>query len=66
MKHYGWLLFVLVLALPACGRDQKGSDERAQEAQKAIQEGMQKEKQMFEGMQKGVETVEKKAEEKTK
>jgi len=52
--------FACLLALSACG-DKKDSAQREQEAQKAIQEGMQKEKQMFEGMQKGVETLEKKA-----
>jgi len=36
------------------------------EAQKAIQEGMQKEKALYEGMQKNVETLEKKVEEQTK
>jgi hypothetical protein len=56
----------LILGLAACGGDQKSSDDRTKEAQKAIQEGMQKEKQMYEGMQKGVEGLEKKAEEKTK
>ena len=66
MKNYLWILLSLVLALPACGGDQKSSDERAKEAQKAIQEGMQKEKQMYEGMQKGAEAVQKQVEEKTK
>jgi hypothetical protein len=55
-----------MLALTACGGDQKSSDEREKEAQKAIQEGMQKEKKMYEGMQKGVEALEKKVEEKSK
>jgi len=66
MKNYRWIVLSLILALPACGGDQKSSDERAQEAQKAIQEGMQKEKQLYEGMQKGAEALQKKAEEKTK
>ncbi len=65
MKHYGWILVSLMLALPACG-DKKSSDERSQEAQRAIQEGMAKEKKMYEGMTKGGEALEKKAEEKTK
>ena len=43
----------------ACG-DKKDTAERTQEAQRAIQEGMQKEKAMMEGMQKGVENMEKK------
>jgi hypothetical protein len=66
MKRYGWIWMSLILLLPACGGDQKSSDERAQEAQRAIQEGMAKEKKMYEGMTKGAETLEKKAEEKSK
>jgi hypothetical protein len=66
MKHYGWIAVSLMLALTACGGDKKSSDERAQEAQRAIQEGMAKEKKMYEGMTKGAEGLEKKAEEKTK
>jgi hypothetical protein len=66
MKHYGWILLGLTLAVPACGGDQKSSDERAKEAQRAMQEGAEKERKMYEGMQKGVEGLEKKAEEKTK
>jgi hypothetical protein len=55
-------LIIIVGALAgfsACG-DKKDSAERAQEAQRAIQEGVQKEKGMMEGMIKGVESVEKK------
>ena len=52
----------LAFALSACGGDKKDSADRAQEAQMAIQEGMQKEKAMFEGMQKGAETIEKQME----
>ena len=66
MKYYRWIILSLILALPGCGGDQKSSDDRAKEAQKAIQEGMQKEKQMYEGMQKGAEALQKQAEEKTK
>jgi hypothetical protein len=66
MKHYGWIWLSIILALPACGGDKKSSDEQAKEAQKAIAEGMQKEKSMYEGMVKGVEGLEKKAQEKTK
>jgi len=67
MFHAKWMMlaFACLLALAACG-DKKDSAQREQEAQKAIQEGMQKEKQMFEGMQKGVEELEKKAAEQTK
>ena len=54
------------VALSACGGDKKDSAERDKQVQKVIQEGMQKEKQLFEGMQKGVETLEKKVEEQTK
>jgi hypothetical protein len=66
MKHYSWIWVSLILVLPACGGDQKSSDERAQEAQRAIQEGMAKERKMYEGMTKGAEALQKKAEEKTK
>ena len=54
------LAVAISLGLAACG-DGKDSAEKQAEAQKAIQEGMQKERSMMEGMQKGVETVEKKA-----
>ncbi|MGE5216854.1 MAG: hypothetical protein ACM3SP_07620 [Chloroflexota bacterium] len=49
----------MVGGFSACG-DKKDSTEKAAEAQKVIQEGMQKEKAMVEGMQKGVEGIEKK------
>jgi hypothetical protein len=51
----------LSIAVSACGGDSKDSADRAAEAQKAIQQGIQKEQKMIEGMVKGVETVEKKA-----
>ena len=54
------LAILLALAVSACG-DKKDSAEKQAEAQKAIQEGMQKERSMMEGMQKGVENLEKKA-----
>jgi hypothetical protein len=66
MQSSRWIVLTLILGLGACGGDQKSSDERAKEAQKAMQEGMQKEKQMYEGAQKAVEALEKKVEEKTK
>jgi outer membrane lipoprotein-sorting protein len=56
---YGFCVMAISLTLSACG-DKKDSATTAQEAQKAIQEGMQKEKSMMEGMVKGVETMEKK------
>ena len=49
----------MIAGFSACG-DKKDSAERTQEAQRAIQEGMQKEKAMMESMQKGVENMEKK------
>ncbi len=66
MKTSGHMLMTLFLAcaLSACGGDKKDSADRENEAQKAIQQGMQKEKAMYEGMQKGVENIEKKMEEK--
>ena len=60
------LAFGLAVAVLGCGGDKKDSAERAAEVQKAMQEGMQKEKKMMEGMVKGVETVEKKAADETK
>lgn len=60
------VMLACALAFSACGGDKKDSAERDKEVQKVIQEGMQKERQMFEGMQKGVETLEKKVEEQTK
>jgi hypothetical protein len=53
------LASVLAAAISACG-DKRDSSDTAAEAQKAIQEGMQKERAMMEGMQKGVENIEKK------
>lgn len=63
MKLSGPLVVAILLgsALSACG-DKKDSADREKEAQKVIQEGMQKEKAMYEGMQKGVEDLQKKAE----
>ena len=55
------LAIFIAVAVSACGGDKKDSATTAQDAQKAIQEGMQKERSMMEGMQKGVESVEKKA-----
>lgn len=64
MKPAGrWLVPILLAgALSACGGDKRDSAERDKEAQKVIQEGMQKEKAMYEGMQKSVEDLQKKVE----
>ena len=53
--------FVLVLGLSGCGKDDKNSAARDAEIQKQLQQGIQKEKQMYEGMQKGVENLEQKS-----
>jgi hypothetical protein len=53
------LAIAIALAVSACG-DKKDSAEKQAEAQKAIQEGMQKEKSMVEGMMKAGENLEKK------
>jgi hypothetical protein len=50
----------LSIAVSACGGDSKDSADRPAEAQKAMQQGIQKEQKMIEGMVKGVETMEKK------
>ena len=47
------------LVISACG-DKQDSADRAEEAQKAIEQGMQKERALMEGMQKGVEDIQKK------
>jgi len=60
------VVLACALALSACGGDKKDSAERDKEVQKAIQEGMKKEKALYEGMQKNVEALEKKVEEQTK
>jgi hypothetical protein len=49
----------MIFGFSACG-DKKDSADKAAEAQKAIQEGMQKEKSMVEGMMKAGENLEKK------
>ena len=63
-----WLKCFVCLALLSlmgfgCGKDDRSSAERDAEIKKTLQEGMQKEKQMYEGMQKGVENLEKAAKE---
>lgn len=59
MKAWSMILAAALWVLPACG-DKKESAEREKEAQRAIQQGLQKEKALMEGMIKGVESVEKK------
>ncbi len=59
-----WIIGLVCVVLVAsvglgCGRDEKSSDERAAEVQRAIQAGAQKEQKMIEGMQKGMENLEK-------
>jgi hypothetical protein len=53
----------MILGFSACG-DKKNSADREAEAQKAIKEGMQKEKSMVEGMMKAGENLEKQMTEK--
>jgi hypothetical protein len=54
-----WLTpMVIALAIYGCG-DKEDSARRTEEAQKAIQQGAQRERQMYEGMQKGAENLEK-------
>ena len=54
------LIAGMIAAVSACGGDGKDSADRAKEAQKTIQEGVQKEKAMVEGMVKAGENLEKK------
>jgi hypothetical protein len=65
MKISRWIVATIFLTAGACGGDQKTADEQAKEVQRALQEGMQKEKQMYEGAQKSIEALERKAQEKT-
>lgn len=60
------VIVAMLFGSAACGGDKKESADKAAEAQKAIQQGMQNEKAMMEGMQKGVENLEKKTAEETK
>ena len=53
------MVFVLAIGLSACGKDDKDSAARDAELKRTLQEGSQREKQMYEGMQKGVENLEK-------
>ena len=53
------MALALALGVSACGKDDKDSAARNAEIQKTLQEGSQREKQMYEGMQKGVEDLEK-------
>jgi hypothetical protein len=65
MKISRWIVASIILTAGGCGGDPKTSDEQTKEVQRALQEGMQKEKQMYEGAQKATEALEKKAEGKT-
>ena len=58
------IMLMLLLSFSACGKNDKSSAERDAEVQKTLQQGMQREKQMYEGMQKNVETLEQKNQEK--
>ena len=55
---------MLLLSFSACGKNDKSSAERDAEVQKTLQQGTQREKQMYEGMQKNVESLEQKNQEK--
>jgi hypothetical protein len=62
-----WISVVGCLALlsaAGCGKDEKSSADRDAEVKRVLQQGADSERKMYEGMQKGVENVEKKAEEK--
>lgn len=53
------MVLALAVGLSACGKDDNDSAARDAEIKKALQEGSQRERQMYEGMQKGVEDLEK-------
>jgi hypothetical protein len=57
--HITAVALALALGGSACGKDDKDSAARDAEIQKKLQEGSQRERQMYEGMQKGVEDLEK-------
>ena len=58
------IMLMLLMSFSACGKDDRSSAERDAEVQKTLQQGMQREKQMYEGMQKNVETLEQNNQEK--
>ena len=53
------MVLALAIGLSACGKDDKDRAARDAEIQKKLQEGSQRERQMYEGMQKGAENLEK-------
>ena len=54
------LALILVMFVGfGCGKDEKSTADRDAEIKKVLQQGAQKEQQMYEGMQKGVENLEK-------
>ena len=60
MKYRMIAAAVLVLAgALSCNRDEKSSAERDKEVQRVLQEGSQREQQMYQGMQKGAEKLDK-------
>ena len=58
------IVLMLSLSFSTCGKNDKSSAERDAEVQKTLQQGTQREKQMYEGMQKNVESLEQKNQEK--
>jgi hypothetical protein len=60
MKKFALVMWALVVFVGfGCGKDEKSTADRDAEIKKALQQGAQKEQQMYEGMQKGVENLEK-------
>ena len=57
-------VLALAMGLSACGKNDKGSAARDAEIQKTLQEGSERERQMYEGMQKGIENLEKQSSQK--
>lgn len=53
----------LLVAVSACGKDDKSAADRDAEVKRVLQQGADAERKMYEGMKQGVENLEKKVEE---
>jgi hypothetical protein len=55
---------IVLVAVSACGKDDKSAADRDAEVKKVLQQGADAERKMYEGMKEGVENIEKKVQEK--